>query len=144
MENTTTAVRRPVGLWILVGLYSTLILLSFGTQVYFRFWSEYSGMLEAKYEGWTLLDYVIMYYPGILILLGCLGLVMLKRWALYVFGALLALRLREFVVILFRDIAPDTAHMVWPSHAFSLLTAMIAFFYALRLWKKEILRKGVY
>jgi hypothetical protein len=144
MENQTVVVRRPIGLWVIVGVYSTLILLSYAIQFYMRFRSSYSEALEARYADWTLLDHVFSYYPGILILLGCLGLVMMKRWAVYVFGVLLALRLRELAVALVRDISPDAAFLVWVTHAFSLLTAAVAFLYALHLWRKGILRTGAY
>jgi hypothetical protein len=144
MEKQTTVVRRPIGLWVLVGLYSSMILLSFGTAIYMRFWSSYSDRLQAQHADRTLLDYAIQYHPGILVLVGCLGLVMLRRWAAYVFGILLALRLREFVAALFRDeMANAPAFLIWPSHIMSLSLATIAFSYSLYLWKKGTLRKGM-
>jgi hypothetical protein len=144
VENQTAVVRRPIGLWVLVVLYSSLILLSYAIQFYMRFHSQYGHTLEARYADWTLLDHVISHYPGILILLGCLGLVLMKRWPVYVFGLLLALRLREFAMSFFRDVPPEAVWLVWVSHAFSLFTAAVAFFYALHLWRKGMLRRGVY
>jgi hypothetical protein len=145
MDNQTTAVRRPVALWVLVGVYSTLILGSFAFTIYLQFWSSYSDKFGARFADWTLLDYAISYHPGILILLGCLGLVMLRRWAVYVFGVLLALRLRELAMALLRDDLPeDAVILVWLPNAMFLATAAIAFFYALHLSRKGTLRKGVY
>lgn len=129
---------------MLAGIYSTLILLGQGIHLYLRFWSSHSNTLRSRYDDWTVLDYVFNFYPGILILLGCLGLVMMKRWAVYLFGVLFAARLYEFAAALFRDVPDDVTHMVWANHSFSLLVAAIAFFYSGNLWRKGILRTGVY
>jgi hypothetical protein len=144
MENQTKTLRRPIGLWVLVGLYSAMVLLSFGTAIYLRYFSSFSARLQDRHADWTVLDYVFVYYPGILVLLGCVGLVMLRRWAVYPFALLLGARLRDLVLALLREWDPDVPEMmVWFPHTVHPALAAIAFFYALHLWRNGTLRKGV-
>lgn len=134
MEKQTTGVRRPKALRVIVGLYSTLVLVSFATTIY---------RLQARQADWTLPDHAYLHAPGILILLGCLGFVLLRRWAVYAFGLLLALRLREFAAAFFMDEISDV-FLVWVPRAMHLSLAALAFFYGLHLWRKGPLREGVY
>jgi hypothetical protein len=110
---------------------------------YLHFWSDHSARLQALYADWTLLDYAIKFYPVWLTVLGCVGLVMLRRWAVYVFGVFFALRLRECVLPFFREDSPDvSALIVWLPRVVLLLVPAIAFLYGLYLWKKGTFRKG--
>ena len=130
----TTAVRRPLALWILVGLYSALVLGQFGLLVYMRFWGSLRSSLAAKYADWTILDFAATYYPSVLLLIGCVGLVMLRRWALCAFGILLILRLREVALLFFRDDVPEEQVFIfWLPRLIAVVIAAIPTLYALHL-----------
>lgn len=139
-----TTLRRPFALWVIVGLYSSLILANYAFMVYMRFWSNHRSRFEAMYADWTLLDYATRYYPGVLILIGCAGLVMLRRWAVYVFALLLILRLRESALRFFADQHPDAPPiLLWLPHVMMIVPPLLVFLYALHLARKGTLRKGI-
>lgn len=84
-------------------------------------------------------------YPGLLILLGCVGLVMLRRWAVYVFAVLLVLRLREAVFRLPEDQHPDAPPiLLWLPLVMTIVPPLIALLYALYLARKGTLRREVW
>jgi hypothetical protein len=138
-----TTIRRPVALWIVVGLLMTPLLANYALQIYVRFWSSYRSQLEARHADWTLLDYVVRHYPGVLILIGCIGLVMLRRWAVHVFAILVVLRLREAVFRLLEDQQPDVPPIVlWLPLVMMIVPPSIGLLYSLYLARKGTLRKG--
>lgn len=136
MENVSS-IRRPLLLWIILVIYSLFIALSVSMQVSIHFSEKYG----ASFAHLTIFDYLINFYPLIVIAVGIIGLFMLKRWALYVFALLTAIRVYEFAWgIYIGNVSqlPDLAF--WLSLIFPPLFLLPALIYTMYAVKTGVLR----
>lgn len=74
-------------------------------------------------------------------LAGCVGLVMLKRWALYIFAVLAAVRLLDVVSVLIKVDAGDDGPMyLWLPLIVALALPIVPLLYCVRLTRTGMLR----
>lgn len=144
MDQNAMPRHRPLALWVIVVSFSSLVCLNVAVQIYLRFWSSHRHTMAARYADWSLLDYAERFYPGLMIVVGCIGLVMLRRWALYVFGLLLLLRAWEVISIPLRDGFPESSGFLSLTVVARIIPPAIGCLYVWHLHRSGMLRKGVW
>ncbi len=144
MDQNAVPRRRPLALWVIVVSFSSLVCLNVAVQLYLRFWSPHRHALAARYADWSLLNFAENFYPSLLIVVGCIGLLMLRRWALYAFGFLLLLRAWELVSVPFPGEFPESSGFLPLMVAARIIPPAIGFLYAWHLVRNGTLRKGVW
>lgn len=128
--------KRPLGLWLVVIAYSLFVALFVALQISLRIDEKYAHY----YSHMTLLDYLTQFYPIIVIAVGVLGLVLQKRWALYLFLGLMLLRVYQAMLTVdlpYGELSALTWWLGWLSPTLLLLPALL---YSIRAVRKGVLR----
>ncbi len=129
--------RRPLMLWIIAVLYLLFVVLFISIQTYIHF----NGKYQKAFSQLSVLDYIVRFYPVLILAAGVVGLLAIKRWALYVFVIFAASRFFDAICMVWTGNVhklPEKAFYL--GILFPLLLPLPPLIYSIYAFRKKILQ----